>query len=175
MEKVKIKENTFHVLEPSDMNVLRNNALSYSIEAMNWRVDPRDFDAFVKLAIEDIEKGKVDEAKFKLKYMQELRAMDIAYNPVIDAVCCFVLLNDEKVDKIESKYIVQKKQLCEADKEVYNFFLASGMVFLRSINAFSSTLEELDLLRAFQIAKNQEEVIYKMLGLQIFKKIERGS
>jgi hypothetical protein len=174
MQEVIIKENKFFVLEPNDMNVLRNNSLSYSIEAMNWRVDPRDFDAFVKMAIEDIDKGKAEDAKFKLKYMQELRKMDIAYNPMIDAVCNFVLINDEKVDKIESKYILQKKQLCEADREVYDFFLASGIAFLRSINVFTDTLSASDLWKGIEIARDQEQALYKMLGLQIFKKIEQG-
>ena len=170
MEKFEINGNKYTVLEPSEMNVLRNNALAFSIESLKWRVDPRDLDAFIVEILKDINASKIDQAKFKLQYLQELRKLDIAYNPTIDAVCHFVLLNDEPIDKIESEYYIKKKLLVEKDDQIRDFFLSLGIAFLKGTKIISDTFKESDYLKALKIAKANEDYLKEKLTLQLTDK-----
>lgn len=166
METFHLNGNKYTVLEPNEMNVLRNNALAYSIEAMKWRVDPRDLDAFLVEIMKDLNTNKIDQAKFKLQYLQELRKLDVTYNPTIDAVCHFVLLNNEPIDKIESEYYIKKKLIAEKDEQVRDFFLSVGIAFLSATKIISNTYSELDYLKAIKIAKANEDYLKEKLTLQ---------
>jgi hypothetical protein len=161
MQKLEINSHTYTVLEPSELSTLRKLNLQTDIETMEWRMPTETFDRYTEYilkckSIEDIHRLTIQ--------IQELRRLDISYSPVVNCTCNFILIDDEKNDKIDSKYLSLKKEFCRNDPQVHDFFLSNGLVLLTSLGVLSNISRASELLREAKLSMDQETIIWNQIN-----------
>lgn len=183
IEKIRISDHLFQVLDPVKMSNIRKTKFMLDSYTRDWGMTKEDIFDFDSLILREssfpTEANSISELNSqlseKLKRIYTLVATrqavikeDYQYKPFIKAACTIILIDDEKENKIEKKYIDLKLQLCKENPEIEAFFLRAIMTFQLSIINSPDISKVSDWLPSAQL-KVMESSLYKEINTTIYQ------